>query len=211
MSNTLFETYAGTSLASVGFAFMRGDLGSFCRPDLLKNGLQASGELATGARARIHAWQQIRRFKVEIEGFGATEVVARSEQGLAGRIEAVLGARVVSMVPVSDDTATTPVGPSVPRTSWHTRTGDLYEGTKTREGPRTCDECDAFTAGHTCRVSQESGITRPAWRAPRRCLAFVPEFVNRDPRTGRELWPELVGVALPAPSMAGSPGTPRAD
>jgi hypothetical protein len=72
-----------------------------------------------------------------------------------------------------------------------------HAGVATKEAPRTCNECGRLSSAGTClaailgEVEAAPADYRPAVREPRRCLAYAPPHLNRDSRTGRELWPEI--------------------
>lgn len=136
-----------------------------------------------------------RLYQAQVEGIGVVPLLSRSSLILAERM-AFLGFVVTS---VTEFNARAPAARPVAKRE--PRTVDLialqHAGVTTKEAHRTCNQCGRLSSAGTCLAAILGEVEgapmdyRPAVREPRRCLAYAPPHLNRDSRTGRELWPEI--------------------
>lgn len=184
------EKYVTESLAACGLAVISGQVAATLRPDLWRAGTEAGVDLA---RLKVSNRQGVARYSVQFEGLNRpVEVLARSADRLALRLEWVTGFRATDIDVVEPPQGTRPK-PAPPAAKPDPR-ADRYPGVVTKEEGRQCGSCKHFTAGGLCKASQVSGIERPHGGTRRRCLGFTPLFEDRDQRSGLQLWPELVAV-----------------
>lgn len=198
------DVNAGTAflidcLAASGFAILHPVVAVEMRPDLW-DALGAEQALLVSQRVRIamKAMGGLRRCHVRLEGIsGEVELATRSMAEIEKRVEFVTG-RSCTVLRAAD---ASPLKTSHVVIRAIEASDDRFHGRVTVEGPRTCGDCDRFSAGSTCMSAAVSGIERPVRGAQRRCLAYQPKYAANDQRTGVQLWPELV----PAPDPAAVP------
>lgn len=214
--------YATQSLGHTGFAILTSSIAAELRPDLWRNGLDASGDfLLKDWREQLLALPGTQQRQLKLTGIeGPVKVLTRSLVRIEERVEEVTG-RKCQLLPstpaaadesewskrrrnaLETDKATTAdaVSPddqsAVRPRARATFAGDLWLGVQTRNGTRTCGDCAHLSAGHTCIESRRSLLTEPLPRAPRRCLAFKARFEGMDSRSGEDLWPELAALQPP--------------
>lgn len=189
MSNA--ERYVTEGLAHAGFAVISGEVAFTLRPDLWSTGVDAGMQLA---RLRSGARHRVARYTVQFDGLNRpVEVLARSIDRLALRLEWVTGMAVVDIADLQAAIKTQPVQ-VVARQPTPQPGGDQFAGVTTAQPGRTCGECDHILMTGRCSAHAESGLEWPHPNTPRRCPAFKPLWDSYDGRTGQVLWPELAGV-----------------
>lgn len=190
------DRYAIESLAATGFAVLDGPIAATLRPDLWRGGMEARADLARAAsKSTIGSLRGVHKFLARLDGRAElVPVIARSDVDLARRISLVVGMRCARVFRESDLAGEPMEMPEVDtprRSASRGPRGDLWAGVATKEPGRTCSECAHFTAGHSCRSADTSGIQNPAPNTIRRCAPFKPRWDAIDGRDGATLWPEL--------------------
>lgn len=185
--------YIVRSLAASGVAVCHHTIAMHAAPTDWYDGVQARGELASERlRVAVGNMSGLHRFTCQLAGIpDRVMVLARSANELARRIEWLTGRECSDLRTDTEQPAVAMVRQINERPA-ASPTDDRYAGRPTKEGPRTCGDCEKFTAGHACRDQHTSGLALPNPRAARRCLGFTPKFNSIDQRTGPQLWPELV-------------------
>jgi hypothetical protein len=196
--STKANIYIDQSLAACGFAVLDSTIACTLRPDLWHSGMEAAGDFSPRffqPSGRVG----VTRYKGFFEGREdrPIEILARSSDRLALRVEWVTGAKLTDLYEVVASPVGTPVTPTVPRSRATQIAGDLYQGVETKESARSCGECEHLSVAGRCLRAQESSLEWPQQNALRRCLAFTPKFDSRDSRSGLQLWPEIVNAKRP--------------
>ena len=183
------------SLAASGLAVLDSTIACLARPDLWNSGMEAAGDFSSKFFHPIDR-PGARRYQAHFEGkAGPVEVLARSDDRLALRLEWITGLRVEQLFAMDDFTRQ----PTTVSAALNSRDpgADLFAGVVTAEPGRSCGECDLMTVAGRCRKAAISGVEWPNRKASRRCPAFVALFDASDRRSGAELWPELRVVPSP--------------
>lgn len=200
-------------LSSTGWAPIDPALAKFLHPELHSE-YQISSWL-TVPDSLLKRFPRTVLVKAHVEGFGVVPILTRSRIALAERIGWLTGG-AVELVEEGRPAATeagnkaqaVPIPPRRERAI-----PDDVEGldVQTKEPPRSCLACGNRTNDGGCLPAKRGEMKgrpehyRPTADHPRRCVHYVPGYhlvtgERRDPRTGRELWPELVPkVSAPAP------------
>jgi hypothetical protein len=187
--------YGNESLAASGIAVWNSQIAMTLRPDLWSSGVDCGmdfGRLYSRQVIDSHLDGKCHTCFVTLEGIDArVKVLARSLDMIAKRVEWLTGYTVIKIDVESH--VPRPVRAVVPpRVAVN---GDRFSGVVTKEAGIACSNCNHFTAGHSCRNPEVSGIAVPDSRVGRRCLAFVPIYESMDSRSGVQRWPELVALA----------------
>lgn len=138
-------------------------------------------------------------YRAKTEAFGEILILSMSPLILAERISMILGGAVeiVEAAPQKVQTVAT----AVPVTS--DKLALAHVGIATKEPPRACRQCGNLSGGGTCLAAQRGELEgaprdyRPDLTFPRRCSEHHwprpdrDEYLGRDERTGRQLWPEV--------------------
>ena len=183
--------YVTESLFASGLAVIDTSIACSMRPDLWHSGLETAGDFSPGHYHPIDR-PGVLHFTIKFEGRERmVEVLARSDDRLALRLEWLTGLKVESIYakdelnrkPVSAQAAAAPAR----RDSG----GDRHADIETKEPGRRCSDCSHLGATGSCLARKVSGIERPTVGVVRRCVTFKPYFDAMDQRDGAALWPEL--------------------
>jgi hypothetical protein len=158
-------------------------------------------------------------YRAKTEAFGELLILSMSPLILAERISMILGG-AVEIVEAATQKAQT-VAAAVPVTS--DKLALVHVGVATKEPPRACRQCGNVSGGGTCLAAQRGELEgaprdyRPDPSVPRRCLAYTwprpdrDEYLGRDQRNGRQLWPEIAALAEKPSEPAQVPEVRAAD
>lgn len=192
--STKANLYLDQALAATGFAVIDSTIACTLRPDLWSSGMEAAGDFSpTFFRPTDRIG--VRRYRGYLEGREdrPVEILARSHDRLAMRVEWITGMKLVDLYEVLPQRSPGAVGAGVvpPRNDRHARSEDVHAGVATKEAGRACGECDHLSVAGRCMRASVSTVEWPNQNAPRRCVVFQPKFDANDQRTGLQLWPEL--------------------
>lgn len=190
--STKVQKYIDEALSASGFVVLHHRVAQIMRGDLWISGLECAADFATpNWRNRIGYISGLKRLHARLAGIdGAVEILTRSADNLARRVQWVTGFEVLSLEPEAEP-KDPHASPTQPNRVIRVSNGDTHAGVLTKETGRNCASCDHLSIAQTCRVAQQSGIGRPLVNEPRRCLAYTPLWDAADSRDGRALWPEL--------------------
>lgn len=191
MSNA--QRYVTESLAASGLAVIAGQVACTLRPDLWSSGTSAGADLA---RLRTDYLVGVGRYKILFDGLNRpVEVLARSDDRLAVRLEWLVGMQVLEIgeVEAGKVSASAPIQTAA-RAPTVDPNGDRYAEIATANPGRACTDCVNLMLNGRCRAFEKSGLEWPSPNTLRRCLQLVPEYGTMDDRTGAQLWPELAKV-----------------
>ncbi len=186
-----FNEYLHQSLAASGLVVVDSEVAARLRRDLWPDFRQASGDFGLERKRGISTPVGAHEYLLRLAGVDHDlQLLARHPHGLLERVQWITGMDVVSLHPMADLQGTVQPLDIAPKPALAPR-GDVHAGMTTKEGPRTCSECNWLSQTGRCLASDESGIEQPLQKEPRRCRAFRPHFEAIDARTGAQLWPEL--------------------
>ena len=194
--STKANLYIDQALAATGFAVIDSTAACILRPDLWSSGMEAAGDFSPRFFRPIDRIG-VRRYLGFLEGRGdrPVEILARSHDRLAMRIEWVTGLKLADLYEDVPERAPATAAPATPRRARNTPAGDVHEGVMTKEAGRPCGECSHLSTAGSCMRSADSGVEWPTKTLPRRCVVFQPLYLARDQRSGAQLWPELKDLA----------------
>jgi hypothetical protein len=202
MSTTVID-YAEQQLASTGWAAIHLDIAMRLRPSLWgnigANALHSFGNKQSRADRLLIRFPGARLFQATVDGYGAVKVLARHEQFLAERMSWVLGADVSDVMEISSPDHR----PHIVSKSANSTSDPLalqHANIATKEPPRNCKQCGRMSSSQTCLAALAGDLPNaprdylPDLSWLRRCVAYRPPYDAYDPRTGPELWPEVMVI-----------------
>lgn len=186
-----FSEYVSQSMAATGFCVIDSVIAFKLRQDIWLDARQCSGDFALARKRGFSTPAGAAEYLLRLDGVDHDlQVFSRNAHGLKERLEWIVGLSVAALVPQSDLQGVVMPLDIQPKPATAQR-GDVHAGLATKEGPRTCSECNWLSQTGRCLASDESGIEQPLQKEPRRCRAFRPHFESLDAQTGAQLWPEL--------------------
>lgn len=194
--STKANLYIDQALAATGFAVIDITIARILRPDLWPSGAEAAWDFSPRFFRPIDR-TGVRRYRGFLEGRedSPVEILARSHDRLAMRVEWVTGLKLTDLYEDVTERSPATAAPAVARRARDTQAGDVHGGVITQDSGRPCGDCDHLSAGGRCLQAPATGIEWPNQAEPRRCVVFQPRSEALDQRDGKKLWTELKEVA----------------